>query len=102
MTNPLASSNFAQLIPVLVLPGTAQVLVLLVLDCRYWYCWYWVLSVYTAVLLATCIHLTSVEISEERLSHEDSDARISDDSQRRCRWSECVDAQDDRMTLDVE
>ena len=28
-------------------------------------------------------------------------ARI-DDSQRGCRWSECVDAQDDRMTQDVE
>ena len=40
----------------------------------YWYCWYWtagsgtglqVLSVYTAVLLATCIHLTSYPPSRE-------------------------------------
>ena len=43
-------SMCTQLIPVLVLPGTAQVLVLLV--CRS-------VSVYTAVLLTTCIHLTS-------------------------------------------
>ena len=42
-------------IPVLGLSGTAQVLVLQVLDCRYWYCWYVILLVVGVVGVHGCI-----------------------------------------------
>ena len=35
--------------------GTAQVLVLQVLDCRYWYCWYVILLVVGVVGVHGCI-----------------------------------------------
>eukprot|EP01052_Picozoa_sp_SAG31_P051638 SAG31_NODE_12358_length_947_cov_2.073113_1_plen_89_part_00 len=41
--------------PLLVLPGTAQVLVLQVLDCRYWYCWYVILLLVGVVGVHGCI-----------------------------------------------
>ena len=77
----------------LVLPGTArycQVLLLQVLDCRYWYCWYVILLVVGVVGVHGCIisHMytphfilsscASTHSDQRHLRCESSDIRASD------------------------
>eukprot|EP01052_Picozoa_sp_SAG31_P036766 SAG31_NODE_4635_length_3081_cov_2.484574_5_plen_88_part_00 len=64
----LGSMGTQLCIPVLVLSGTAQVLVLQVLDCRYWYCWYVILLVVSTSCedASCCCH---VDVQSRELSH---------------------------------